>query len=118
MSNVFNGVNQMVKDKKRYRQFLRDVKALPPAYAETLLALQAYLWNFARSGGIIVPLEEMLRMFQESAAEQVPVAQLVGGDPVAFADNIMAQYPDELWLIKYQNRLRAAVKEAEQHERD
>ncbi|WP_461225516.1 DUF1048 domain-containing protein [Lacticaseibacillus suihuaensis] len=108
------GLTKIIRDKKRYRQFLKDANALPAPYAQTLLALQAYLWNFARSGDLIEPLEEMLRMFQESAAEQVPVAQIVGADPVEFAANLMAQYPDDLWLIKYQNRLREQVKAAEQ----
>lgn len=86
--------------------FLREVNELPETYAKTLLALQHYLWNFARSGSMLDVLEEILRMFQESAAENVRVQQVVGTDPVEF--------PDELWLIKYQNKLRRQVKEAEQ----
>ncbi len=52
-------------------------------------------------------------MFQEMR-KKVPVKQLIGDDPVAFAENIMAQYPDELWLVKYRTRLREQVKKAEQ----
>ncbi|WP_125708441.1 DUF1048 domain-containing protein [Lacticaseibacillus porcinae] len=107
-------ISNLIQDKKRYKQFLKDVNALPAPYAQTLMAIQKYLWNFARSGSIIEPLEEILHLFQESAAENVPVQQIIGSDPVAFAEDIMVQYPEALWLIKYQNQLRQQVKEAEQ----
>lgn len=103
--------DKLIGDKKRYRQFLKDMAALPAPYAATLDALQKYMWNFANGGGFMDALEEILRMFQESASEQVPVSHVIGDDPVAFADNIMAQYPDDLWLVKYQNKLRKTIKE-------
>ncbi|HBF74219.1 MAG TPA: hypothetical protein DDW71_03070 [Lactobacillus sp.] len=109
-----NLLNNIIGDKKRYKQFKQEVEALPKAYAETFNALQSYIWNFAKNGAMMDVLEEMLHMFQESAAEKVPVNQLIGDDPVDFAENIMAQYPDELWLIKYRTRLREQVKKAEQ----
>ena len=48
-------ISTMIQDKKRYKQFLKDVNALPAPYAQTLIALQKYLWNFARSGSMIDP---------------------------------------------------------------
>lgn len=107
-------LTHMIQDKKRYKKFLKETQALPTPYAKTLMALQQYLWNFARSGNMMAPLEELLHLFQESAAENVPVSQLIGDDPMTFATDFMAQYPEELWLIKYQNQLRQAVKEAKQ----
>ncbi|KRL85860.1 DUF1048 domain-containing protein [Lacticaseibacillus pantheris] len=114
MPNIKSSINNMIKDKKRYKQFTKDVAALPAPYAATVTALTKYMWNFARSGAMMDVLEEILRIFQENAAENVPVLQIVGDDPVEFAENIMAQYPDELWLIKYRNQLRKQVAEAEQ----
>lgn len=109
-----NLLNNIIGDKKRYKQFKQDVNELPKPYAQTLTALQNYIWNFAKNGAMMDVLEEILHMFQESAAEKAPVKQLIGDDPVAFAENIMAQYPDELWLVKYRTRLREQVKKAEQ----
>ncbi|WP_125579414.1 DUF1048 domain-containing protein [Lacticaseibacillus suibinensis] len=114
MTNIKNSFNNMIKDKKRYRQFLKDVKQLPAPYADTVTALTKYIWSFAGSGAMMDVLEEVLHIFQESAADQVPVRQIVGEDPVEFAENIMAQYPEEMWLIKYRKQLRQKVKEAEQ----
>lgn len=112
-----NIVNTLIGDKKRYRQFKRDIAALPQPYGDTLLALEKYIWNFAASGSIMDALEGILQLFQESAAEGLPVAQVIGGDPVEFAESIMAQYPDELWMSKMQKKLRLQVREA-QNERD
>ncbi|WP_282801665.1 DUF1048 domain-containing protein [Secundilactobacillus kimchicus] len=108
-----NFLTTMIGDKKRYNAFKQDMAALPPAYAKTLDALQRYIWNFAKNGAMLDPLEDILHMFQESAAEKVPVNQAVGDDPVVFAESIMAQYPDDLWLIKYRNQLREQVAQAE-----
>ncbi|WP_125767188.1 DUF1048 domain-containing protein [Lapidilactobacillus wuchangensis] len=104
-------LNKLIGDKKRYRQFKRDVAALPADYRDTLLAIEKYMWNFAKGEGFMAVLEGILTMFQENAADQVPITSLIGSDPVAFCDNIMAQYPDELWLITYQNRLRQTIQE-------
>lgn len=117
MTDLFSGMTTMIQDKKRYKRFLQATQALPAPYAETLQALQRYIWNFAKSGAIMDALEALLHMFQESAAEGVPVRQVVGDDPVEFAENIMAQYPDDLWLVKYRDQLRRSVEEASAHER-
>lgn len=110
MANI---LKTFIGDKKRWRQYQKDIEALPEPYAKTLKALQAYIWNFASSAGMMDALDEILRMFQESASENVPVQNIVGDDPVEFAESIMAQYPDDQWLFKYRERLRTQVKEAE-----
>lgn len=111
-----NIIKTLIGDKTRYRQFHKDVAQLPTPYAETLTAIEKYMWNFAKSDGIMDALEDILRMFQENTAENVPVKNVVGDDPVEFAETIMAQYPDALWLIKYRNQLRDKVTEAQSHE--
>lgn len=111
-------LNKIIGDKKRYRAFKQAVNQLPPVYRDTLLAIQKYMWNFAKGDGFMAVLEAILHLFQENAADQVPISQTIGADPVAFCDNIMAQYPNELWLITYQNRLRTSIKEITAHERN
>lgn len=106
MANI---LKKLIGDKQRYHQFQRDVAALPQPYAATLQALEKYMWNFAKGEGFMDALEAILHLFQESAADQVPVTQVIGDDPVKFCDDIMAQYPNDLWLITYQNRLRQQV---------
>ncbi|MCI1986705.1 MAG: DUF1048 domain-containing protein [Lactobacillus sp.] len=113
MTDIKTSIQAMIKDKQRYKQFTKDVRALPTPYAATVNALTKYIWSFAGSGAMVDVLEEVLHIFQESAAENVPIRQIVGEDPVEFAENIMAEYPNELWLIKYRHQLRQKVAEVE-----
>lgn len=106
-----NLLKKMVGDKKRYREFKAEVAALPTPYKETFEALEKYMWNFAKGDGFLQILEQILEIFQENAEQNVPVKNIIGNDPVKFCDEIMAQYPDALWLIKSQNKLREQVKE-------
>lgn len=104
-------LKKIIGDKKQYHAFKRAEKALPQPYRGTLEALEKYMMNFAKGDGFMAILEELLEMFQESAAQNIPVTNIIGSDPVAFCDEIMAQYPDELWLVTYQNRLRQKIKD-------
>ena len=38
--------------------------------------------------------------------DQRSVKEIIGDDPVTFADEIMAEYPEELWLHKTRETLR------------
>jgi len=68
------------------------------------------MWNFAKGDGFLKVQQEMLEIFQENAEEQVPVKNIIGDDPVKFCNDIMSQYPDDLWLINSQNKLRKQIK--------
>ncbi|WP_300558245.1 DUF1048 domain-containing protein [Companilactobacillus sp.] len=118
MTNLFKTVNNTIQDKRRYRKFMNDIQLLPVPYAKALTAIQKYIWNFAQTGGIMDGLESTLQIFKECAADQVPINQILGNDPVEFAESIMAESADELWINKYRNRLRIQIKEAENNERN
>lgn len=106
-----NFLKKILGDKQRYRNFKKDTDALPQPYAEAMKAIEKYMWNFAKGEGFMDALEAVLHMFQESSSENVPVENIIGSDPVKFCDNIMAQYPNDLWIITYQNKLRKQIKE-------
>lgn len=110
MTNLWQKV---VGDKRRYRQYKAEIAELPQPYQDAMLAIQDYMWNFANGSGFMDALEEVLHLFEEGASDKVPLADLVGPDPVTFCETIMAQYPDDLWLIKYQNKLRQKIKNVE-----
>ncbi len=59
-----NLLNNIIGD-KRYKQFKQDVNELPKPYAQTLTALQNYIWNFAKDGAMMDVLEEILHMFRK-----------------------------------------------------
>lgn len=103
MKNYFK---KMLADKQRYHQYKAEKQQLPSEYRQALDALEKYMYNFAGNNGFMEVLYQTLELFTESAANRVPVKQVIGNDPVIFANNLMAQYPDNLWFAKMQNNLR------------
>ena len=110
LTNMENFFKKIIGDKKEYKAFKKQAAELPSPYKETFEALEKYMWNFAKGDGFLKVQQEMLEIFQENAEEQVPVKNIIGDDPVKFCDDIMSQYPDDLWLITSQNKLRKQIK--------
>lgn len=106
-------IQDMIKEKKQYYAYKRRKEQLPANYKLAVDALETYMFNFAKGGGFQVVLDDMLQLFEESAIEQIPVADIIGSDPVDFATTLMAQYPEELWIIKIQNKLRKEIERIE-----
>lgn len=105
-----NIIETLIGSKKRYNQYKKEKNALPENYRLAMDALEKYMFNFAKGDGFMVVLEDVLHLFQESAIENIPVKEIVGGDPVEFADTVMAQYPEELWIVKIRARLTEDIK--------
>ncbi len=60
-----NLLNNIIGDKKRYKQFKQDVNELPKPYAQTLTALQNYIWNFAKDGAMMDVLKKFYTCFRK-----------------------------------------------------
>ena len=102
---------KMREDKKWYRDYQAKEKELPETYQTAIKALDAYLMQFWGTDEFMNLLDDMLAIFQENASENVPINALVGDDPVAFADELLAQYQQATWMRKQQDKLRNAFKE-------
>lgn len=96
----------VIGDKERYNAYKKQKALLPATYKQAVDALEKYMWNFARGDGFMVVMEHLLHLFEESALDSLPVSSIIGDDPVAFATDLMNQYPEELWTTKSQEQLR------------
>lgn len=96
----------MIESKKRYKEYKLNKGNLPKDYQEAITALEKYMFNFAKGENFMVVLEDVLGIFQEAALDNLNILEVVGENPVIFADTIMAEYPEELWIVKYQNKLK------------
>lgn len=106
-----------LEDKKRYRAYKARVKALPEPYRQTTAALERYLMHLGPSdygSSLITMLDDLGDLMEQSAAAGTPVRDVVGADPVAFADTFMANYGGGSWIRKEQGRLQKAVEAAEE----
>ena len=101
-----------LEQKKQFRQYVARIDALPQPYRDAAKAFHRY---FMYQGGI-VDGDTLLTMFgdfadlwERAAADRTPIRDLVGDDPVEFADEFAAAYTGKRWIDKERERLTKAV---------
>ncbi|MFJ6651691.1 DUF1048 domain-containing protein [Microbacterium sp. NPDC091313] len=103
-------------DKKRYLAYKARVKRLPEPYRQSAVALERYLLHLGPSddgASLIAMLDDLGDLLEQSAAAGTPVRDVVGADPVEFADTFMDNYGGGSWIRKERQRLRATIADAE-----
>jgi DNA-binding ferritin-like protein (Dps family) len=112
-------VTGSLEQKKQYRQYKARIDALPEPYGTVAKALQRYLMYY----GGVTDGETILTMFgdfadlwERAAADGTPVREIVGGDPVEFAETFSQAYSGKQWIDKERARLRRAIEDAERGE--
>jgi DNA-binding ferritin-like protein (Dps family) len=106
------GIPQMIAEKKRYRQYKARVELLPANYRTAVEALERYLTYFGAivKGDVLVSmLDDLADLFEQSAADGTPVREIVGEDPVEFAEAFLQNYSEGQWINKERERLRETV---------
>lgn len=105
-------------DKRRWRDYRARVKALPDGYRTTAQALEHYLLYFGATGGDIwlTAYEDLADLFEQAAADGTPIREIVGADPVDFAETFAANYGGAGWITKERRRLTEAVEQAERQQ--
>ena len=105
-----------LEDKKRYRSYKARTKALPTGYCSAVQALDRYLLHFGaitRGDTLVTMLEDLVELFEEHARAGTPVRELLGEDPVEFAETFLANYSEGQWINRERARLVQAVTRAE-----
>ena len=100
--------------KRRYRQYKARVERLPASYRTAIEALQRYSYYFGHgtADGSLTMLEDLADLFEQGAASRTPVRELVGNDPVEFADAFLRNYPEGQWIVRERDRLTSAIDRA------
>ena len=113
-------VTGSLEQKKQYRQYRGRLEALPEPYLGVADALHRY---FMHNGGIVIDGETLVRMlgdfadlWERAAEDRTPVRDIVGEDPVEFAEAFMQAYTGKRWIDKERARLTKAVDDAERRE--
>jgi len=107
MLNYFKKLRQ---DKKECRVYRKRIAALPPDFKQAMLALEKYLWNWAKGAGMMGLLYSILDMFEAAVADGTPLSAVIGDDIATFADNLLNEYPEETWMDKQRQKLRDSYK--------
>jgi len=104
-----------LEDKRRYRQYKARTKQFPESYRTAIEALDRYLMysGAITKGDILVSmLEDLADLFEQSAANGTPIREVVGADPVEFAETFLRNYSDGQWINKERERLTDAIDRA------
>lgn len=107
-------ITRMIDEKRNYRRYKARTKKLPQTYRTAIDALERYLMYFGPGQGseLLVMLEDLVDLFEESAANGTPVRGIVGEDPVEFAEEFRRNYPVGSWIVREQERLNQAIEES------
>jgi len=114
LTKLLETVTGPLEQKKRYRQYKARVERLPASYQMAVEALQRYSHYFGggtAEGGLSM-LEDLADLFEQAAASGTPVREIVGEDPVEFAEAFLRNYPQGQWIIRERDRLTSAIDRA------
>lgn len=108
-----------LEQKKQYKQYKARVQALPEPYRGAAKAFERY---FMYNGGItdgdtlVTMLTDFADLVERAAVDGTPVSDIVGTDPVEFAETFTESYGGVKWIDKERARLNKAVQEAEKEQ--
>lgn len=105
-----------LEQKKQYKQTKARIDRLPEPYGSAAKAMHRYLMYY---GGItdgdtlVAMFDDLADLWERAALDGTPVHQIVGDDPVAFAETFAQSYGGEQWIDKERARLTRAIEDAE-----
>ena len=105
-----------IAQKRHYRQYQARIAALPPSYRTAVAALERYtnyLGGLGDASSILTMLDDLADLFEQAAADGTPVRDIVGADPVEFAEAFLRNYPAGHWIVRERDRLTVAIDRAE-----
>ncbi|MGG3640267.1 DUF1048 domain-containing protein [Bacillus gobiensis] len=100
---------KFLQEKREYRKFRKRINELPDEHKKAMIAIEKYMWMFAKGSGMFEYLKNILEMFEDSAKEGLSVRDIVGNDIAEFADSFLAEFPEETWIDKERKKLRNSI---------
>jgi DNA-binding ferritin-like protein (Dps family) len=108
-------ISKVIDEKRQWRQHKARTRELPASYRTAVEALERYLM-YAGPGGdgarAASMFEDLLDLFELSAANRTPIREIVGEDPVEFLEAFVRNYPDGNWRTRERDRLISAIDRA------
>ena len=107
--------SKVIGDKRRWREYKARTRQLPENYRTAIDALERYLMYFGPADGDSAAsmFEDLADLFEQSAANGTPIREVVGEDPVEFADAFVQNYSRGGWVSRERERLVNAIARAE-----
>jgi DNA-binding ferritin-like protein (Dps family) len=107
------------EDKKRWRDYKARKEQLPTSYRTAVDGLERYLMYagaIVKGDVLMQMLEDLADLIERGAADGTPIRDIVGDDPVEFAETFIQNYSDGQWINKERKRLTDAIDQADDDE--
>jgi DNA-binding ferritin-like protein (Dps family) len=103
--------SKVIGDKRRWREYKARTRQLPEDYRTAIDALERYLMFFGSADGDSAAsmFEDLAYLFERAAADGTPIREIVGEDPVEFAEAFLQNYSKGGWVTREQERLTQAI---------
>jgi len=104
-----------LEQKKQYKQAKARLDALPEPYLTAATAFSRYLMYYGGiTGGdtIVQMFVDLADLWERAAVDHTPVSEIVGDDPVEFAETFAQAYGGKRWIDKERARLVNAIDDA------
>ena len=101
-----------LEQKKQYKQDKARIDALPEPYGTAAKAMHRYFMYY---GGItegetlVTMFTDLADLWERAALDGTPVRDIVGDDPVDFAETFARAYSGQQWIDKERERLTKAI---------
>jgi DNA-binding ferritin-like protein (Dps family) len=82
-------ISKVIGEKGQWRQYKARTRQLPSSYRTAVEALERYLMYFGTGGGGTAIYEDLIDLFEQSAASGTPIREIVGEDPVEFVEEFV-----------------------------
>jgi DNA-binding ferritin-like protein (Dps family) len=108
-------ISKVIGEKRQWRQHKARTRELPASYRTAVEALERYLMYCGPGGDgarAASMFEDLIDLFEQSAANGTPIREIVGEDPVEFLEAFVRNYPDGQWRIRERKRLTRAIERA------
>ncbi|WOP17432.1 DUF1048 domain-containing protein [Raineyella sp. LH-20] len=111
-------VTGSLEQKKQYKQLRTRMDALPAPYAAAAKALHRYFMSGAagipEDDSVVTMMRDFVELWERAAADGTPLRDIVGEDPVEFADLFAQAYLGKRWIDNERARLTRAIEALEQ----
>jgi DNA-binding ferritin-like protein (Dps family) len=111
-------VSKVIGDKKRWRAYKARTRRLPENYRTVVEAIERCLMHFVPTDGNSAAsmFEDLVDLFEQAAADETPVREIVGTDPVEFVEAFAKNYSQGGYITaRVRKRLTDAIERAESH---
>lgn len=109
-----------LEQKKQYKQAMARIEGLPDPYRTAAKAIHRYFMYYGSvtdGDTMVTMLVDLADLWERAAADGTPVREIVGDDPVEFAETFAQSYTGRQWIDKERERLIKAIDAAEREEK-